>query len=398
MPNLLPAVLIGGPPNAGKSVLSYSLTRALRRRQVDHYLYRACPDGEGDWFQEGPEELVNEIRLRVRGEWSPEYAALAASQIERRPFPWLIDAGGRPGILDAPIFHACTHAILLTPSEDAHQFWNDLVSRYGLIVLADLHSDLHGLSRLETTHPVIRGTLADLRRFHLVTGEVIEAVADRLTNLFSSYDPEELRQLRLSQAPVETVLEVDRYAQDPTSLSEKRWLPGDLPHLVGTLPANAPLGMYGRAPIWVYGAVAAATSPAPLAIFDVRLGWIACPAPGVSPSTAANGSHPESGLSWRLSTGEDYAVLEVTALAGAHEIAYERIGECSFPALPPERGLICSGKLPNWLWAGLARCYQHLPWLAFYQLQERGAIVIASRDEQHRIGDHLDFTPMLQKY
>src|ERR1700730_1119067 len=57
-PNDLPAVLIGGPPNAGKSVLTYNLTRELRRRRRDgyhdrgipHYVFRANPDIEGDWF------------------------------------------------------------------------------------------------------------------------------------------------------------------------------------------------------------------------------------------------------------------------------------------------------------------------------------------------------------
>jgi len=46
--NQFPALMIGGPPHSGKSVLAYSLTQALRARQIDHYLLRACPDGEGD--------------------------------------------------------------------------------------------------------------------------------------------------------------------------------------------------------------------------------------------------------------------------------------------------------------------------------------------------------------
>src|SRR2546421_405985 len=36
MVNLLPAILIGGPPHAGKSVLAYSISQALRKRNVDH--------------------------------------------------------------------------------------------------------------------------------------------------------------------------------------------------------------------------------------------------------------------------------------------------------------------------------------------------------------------------
>ncbi|GCF10230.1 hypothetical protein KDI_37940 [Dictyobacter arantiisoli] len=36
--NPLPAILIGGPPHAGKSVLFYSLTHALRERNIPHHV------------------------------------------------------------------------------------------------------------------------------------------------------------------------------------------------------------------------------------------------------------------------------------------------------------------------------------------------------------------------
>ena len=56
--NRLPAVLVGGPPHSGKSVLIYSLSQALRARGIDHYALRACPDGEGDWSNEALPQLV----------------------------------------------------------------------------------------------------------------------------------------------------------------------------------------------------------------------------------------------------------------------------------------------------------------------------------------------------
>ena len=52
------AILIGGPPHSGKSVLTYSLTQTLRQQGIDHYVLRACPDGEGDWSNEAAPERV----------------------------------------------------------------------------------------------------------------------------------------------------------------------------------------------------------------------------------------------------------------------------------------------------------------------------------------------------
>ncbi len=40
----LPAILIGGPPKVGKSVLTYNLTRELRRFNIPHYVFRASAD------------------------------------------------------------------------------------------------------------------------------------------------------------------------------------------------------------------------------------------------------------------------------------------------------------------------------------------------------------------
>src|SRR5260221_5339822 len=44
MVNLLPALLIGGPPNAGESVLIYGLTETLHERGLRPHAIRACAD------------------------------------------------------------------------------------------------------------------------------------------------------------------------------------------------------------------------------------------------------------------------------------------------------------------------------------------------------------------
>ncbi len=66
----LPAILIGGPPNAGKSVLLYNLTQALYERGVRHHILRACPDGEGNYFQEGHPVTVSSLRESNKRAWS----------------------------------------------------------------------------------------------------------------------------------------------------------------------------------------------------------------------------------------------------------------------------------------------------------------------------------------
>ncbi len=71
------------------------------------------------------------------------------------------------------------------------------------------------------------------------------------------------------------------------------------------------------------------------------------------------------------------------------------MGKSVLPAVPTDRGLICSGLLPLWLWTALTRAYKDVPWLAFYQPTLSQAIVVAARASQHRIGERMPFTPTL---
>src|ERR1700724_2538636 len=79
----LPAILIGGPPNAGKSVLTYNLTRELRRLEIPHYVFRANPDIEGDWFLQGDLETVDQIVGKVKAyrHWTDIFRAFVCRDL-----------------------------------------------------------------------------------------------------------------------------------------------------------------------------------------------------------------------------------------------------------------------------------------------------------------------------
>src|SRR5438309_10168946 len=116
MVDTLPTILIGGPPHAGKSVLTYNLSQALRRHNVPHYVLRASPDGEGDWSQEMNQNTAQLIR--VKGDWTPEFVSRVCADLERRQLPLLVDVGGKPKDDQICILRQCTHAILLVHQND----------------------------------------------------------------------------------------------------------------------------------------------------------------------------------------------------------------------------------------------------------------------------------------
>ncbi len=384
--NPLPAVAIGGPPHSGKSVLAYSLTRALRTLNVPHYLLRAYPpDGEGDWFMEGEPDIVR--HLRVKGAASERWLPLIRQDIARRHLPLIMDMGGLPTPEQESILDECTHGILLTPSDEARREWGDRFAAHGLVLLADLRSDLWGENHLDRTEPVVRGVLAGLERGRTASGPAFDALVERLAALFQPFAADLYRR-HMATAPAELVVDLERLARGlgrkPTD-----WRPDDLPAVLDYLPAGEPLALYGRGPNWLYAAIAVHALPAPFYLFDARLGWTTPPAfrigaPSVGPLRVKEHREEQHPVT-RMEFSIPEAYMDITEVEGL-----------TVPA-PSTKGLILSGKLSLWLWAGLARLYApHTSWLAVVQpqLTAQGigwAVVVHSR-AAHPVGSLIGLT------
>jgi len=379
--NPLPAILVGGPPHAGKSVLTYGLTQALRERNIDHYVIRACPDGEGDWSQEIDQDAVRVIR--VKGIWTPNFVERICRDLERRHFPLLVDVGGRPEAWQTCILSNCTHSLLLLHPHDERtiQFWRQLVEENGLLPLAQLYSVLEGTSTITSKEVVLQGTLTGLDRNTIAHGPLFDLLVERVASLFSSYSSEELKKGHLASAPAE-VVDLDAFLQ-MWAPQTKRWTPEMIPTLLAELPTDTPLAIYGRGPNWVYGALAMQTGTQPFYQFDSRLGWVA--PPPLQMSTTDEQSSPE--LRVRLDEHQDATMLEIDIVT--KYLDYTEAEYLAFPPVPVDRGLILSGVVPHWLLTALVRLYSRtgIAWIACHQPQLGGAVVVTSRTTNHVPGD-----------
>jgi CRISPR-associated protein Csx3 len=376
---LFPALLIGGPPHSGKSVLAYSLSHAFRQRGLEHYLLRACPDGEGDWANEIDQAQVRLIR--VKHGYDQEWVDYMTRDIGRRHLPLLVDVGGRPQLWQEPIFSACTHALLLAPTAEALAEWRDLARRNGLTILAELHSSLSEPAALWESSPLFKGRLAGLERGQVAGGPVFEALVTRLAPHFS-YPAEELRRIHLDSAPTPNTLDLEEMARllhVPFLARKATWQPGHLSALLYHLPAGEALALYGRGPNWLYTAVALHSQPAPFSQFDPRLGWVTPPSLVVDHPTA---NAPVTVTTQPLKGGG----LRLDFSLATPYLDYAEAQGLTVPAVPPEQPLALSGKLPLWLTTALALTYRAAPLLAVYQPQV-GAVVVQSRLPGYKVGD-----------
>ncbi|MCE7987029.1 MAG: hypothetical protein DYG89_38135 [Caldilinea sp. CFX5] len=371
----LPAIAIGGPPHSGKSVLTYSLTQLLRTQRIEHYVLRACPDGEGDWSNETTPERV--LALRQKGKFTDTFIANVCTAIQSRHLPLLVDVGGAPTTKDEAIFRCCTHLLILSKSREELALWRALAERTHLPIIAEIDSALTGEEEIYGAYPILTGRMTHLERGTTATGQVIEHLAGLVSTLFATKE-EALRQLHLSMAPTELVVDLDRVAAQLHLKKDGRWQPDDLSALLHYLPAQTPQAFYGRGTVWLYAALAHAIHPAAFYQFDPRLGW-------VEPVRLHCTNQPANPwLTFTVATNPTYSRLLVQ-IPDTY-LDYERIQDCPVPLLNLQAGIILDGKLPYWLYCGLVRAYRQAAWLAIHQPPLYGAVVVASRVADYPLG------------
>jgi len=384
MVNTLPAVLIGGPPHAGKSVLFYSLTHALRQRGIRHHAIRACPDGEGNWTQESDAETVSHIRIKIEGDWPDDYVKRICLDLEHRCLPLLVDVGGKPKESQMCILRQCTHSLLLLRADqpDYTRLWQGWTAESNLLPLAQIYSQLQGTSTITDQTPFLEGTLTGLERHNttLLKGPLFEALVERIAMLFNSYSPQELEKAFFEQAPTELV--IDLYASLQTlAPSFTRWESEMLAPFLASLPGHTPMSVYGAGPLWVYGAVAAHTEQKALYQFDPRLplGWI-------RPLPLSIGAKQFPEMLVQPRAYQDVTLLSIK-IPSKH-LNYFQPEPLPFPPIRTDAGLIIDGITPAWLLTSLVRLYQAagVAWIAVYYPPRKKAIVMYSRVETHQPG------------
>ncbi len=169
---------------------------------------------EGNWTQESDAETVSQIRIKIEGDWPDDYVKRICLDLEHRCLPLLVDVGGKPKESQMCILRQCTHSLLLLRADqpDYTRLWQGWTAESNLLPLAQIYSQLEGTSTITAQTPILEGTLTGLERNNttLLTGQLFEALVERIATLFNSYSPQELEKAFFEQAPTELV--IDLYA------------------------------------------------------------------------------------------------------------------------------------------------------------------------------------------
>lgn len=145
-----PSLLIVGPPDSGKSVLSHQIFSTLVKDFPNIYLQRAQWDGEGNWTLELPEEATDEEReaykVLNKGGLTEQffpYQGLAIERLRRQKQLVIVDAGGVVQPEKKSILEACTHYLIISSKPEEIEPWHEFCAgEGGLALVAVIHSVL----------------------------------------------------------------------------------------------------------------------------------------------------------------------------------------------------------------------------------------------------------------
>ncbi|MBD2137697.1 CRISPR-associated protein Csx3 [Anabaena sp. FACHB-1237] len=163
---LCPALMIVGPPNSGKSVLSHTLFNALLPQFPNIYLQRAHWDGEGNYLLElgkdATEEEIEVFKLRDRGKLTDRfypYHADAILQLRRQKSLVMVDVGGMVQPEKVPILEACSHYLIISSQPEAVKAWHEFChDRGNLTPVATILSSLENVTIIHKTSPFLEMT------------------------------------------------------------------------------------------------------------------------------------------------------------------------------------------------------------------------------------------------
>ncbi|MDI6781993.1 MAG: CRISPR-associated protein Csx3 [bacterium] len=88
-------------------------------------------------------------------------------------------------------------------------------------------------------------------------------------------------------------------------------------------------------------------------------------------------------LKWKIEDKENYTFMEFSISCHSGVFVVSDLSDVIVPEVSQEKGIVISGKGPNWLVVAIVMAYRNAAWIALFRPQEHGAIVVVRRNTPH---------------
>ena len=159
-----PTIIVGGPPNSGKSVLTYALEQSLKHEGYYNRVHtlKAHWDGHGDWLHSMPRRDLALYFSLVEGGEPKDKKAFFEEQtklinnLRSNTDLAIVDFGGKPKPSDLILVRRCTHYIVISNSAQEIDDWHNYFGKKGALKpLAVIHSVLEDKLEIISREPYL---------------------------------------------------------------------------------------------------------------------------------------------------------------------------------------------------------------------------------------------------
>jgi len=389
-------IAVCGPRHSGKTVFLSSL---VERLPDGCNIFRACPDGEGDWSQSTDQTTAQ--KLREKGKFSMDFIDESVNMIRNfRNKILLVDTGGDIEGEDLPLILKEVDGVIILARPEATADWQELVEKNGKHMFGVLTSRETGETAIkEQDDEHITGTVTGLERGSKVDNIVINELADLIKDKLMKYcEDEKEANIRFNKLAQELGIAEHRLG------GRVNWLPENLPAMIehakkllrDKTGESEKIKMWGTAPGMVWGALTAALRPQEVAHHDPYKGYVGIPQLRHRPEGSDN-------LKWKTHESDEYSLVKYQ-IAGTH-FGERKLDEVVPPDVNQNKGIVLSGRGPWWLTTAIQESYQDAPWIAWINPQESRrkrlsgkewheeyqnsvpAVIVYSRINDHKVGE-----------
>lgn len=183
-------IALVGPPHSGKSVFLNALRMRLQNEYPeifnnDFFIIRACPDGEGDWFGDIPENQGKQWRYSTH--FTNEFVEKSVEGIRNAKATkkiLMVDCGGKIDKINQRILNECSDAIIISSKSEETPEWRGALKASENKIIAEINSVLDNILEINSDLP-LKITMGEFDRNNVksITMRLPKELIDRILNI-----------------------------------------------------------------------------------------------------------------------------------------------------------------------------------------------------------------------
>lgn len=378
-------IVFCGPPHSGKSVFLANLLERLPSDSLT--ILRACPDGEGNWSNNGNQSETSMVRKK--GKFTQSFIDDICKAIDSQTNQIvLVDVGGIMSKENEQVFNHCDSFVVLSSDAQKKDKWLEFGTNLGLECIACLDSSQKGNEEIYENTPYLQGRIVGLERGKtLQNSQIMKKLASDILKkskyVEKAFEEDTEQRVVIEDAEIGSELGYVKEIQteDGKSLKQVKWredaiakIYQAMPHIVKSANEVKVNGVRANYALVAICKACDKIGVPDISTYDVRSNKYI---PIKHIETQENIKSCD-GLKFNMLKRRKSIFIDIDITK--EKYSFEDYEKCVLPKIDENKNLYLSGRLPNWLLASIIISYDANKIFTFQP--GKGFTCVSSNDEK----------------